>query len=148
MPTMKDAADRATILSRIDRLSADATPQWGRMSAPQMMAHITDACRMAMGELAVTPKNIPFLRMFPFKQLVLHVLPFPKNAPTAPEIVSRTPTSFDAERMDAKAAIERVATFREQADYAVHPVFGQLTPAEWGVLSYRHIDHHLRQFGV
>lgn len=148
MPTLRNAADRAAILARFDRLSPDARPAWGRMTAPQMVAHITDAFRMAFGELPVTKKNLPLARHFPLKHLIFYVLPFPKNAPTAREIISRPPLAFDAECAQARALIERMDAGVTGHTFAAHPIFGDLTAAEWGVLGHKHLDHHLRQFGV
>lgn len=145
MPSLRNAADRATIIARMDRLMPDALPRWGRMTAPKMLAHIVDAYRMALGELSVRPKQVPLIGSFPFKQLVIYLLPFPRNAPTAPEIIAREPKSFEAERADVKALIARLSG---DVVYAEHPIFGRLTPAEWSALGHKHLDHHLRQFGV
>ena len=97
MPSLNNAADRNVLVARLDRLTPDTKPLWGKMSAPKMLAHMTDAFRMALGDLPVKPKKIPLIGSFPFKQLVIFVLPFPKNSPTAPEIISRPP---DANRCD------------------------------------------------
>ncbi|HYW50572.1 MAG TPA: DUF1569 domain-containing protein [Gemmatimonadaceae bacterium] len=148
MPTLLDAAARDACAARLDRLTADAAPKWGRMSAPQMLAHMNDAFEMAFGERTVSMKSLPLARMFPLKHLIFYVLPFPKNAPTAREIISRAPADFAAERARLKQQIERMAPGRERIAYAAHPIFGQLTAKEWGVLGYKHFDHHLRQFGV
>lgn len=145
MPSLKDPAARAALVARLDRLSPDTKALWGRMSAPKMLAHMTDACRMAIGELPVRPKKIPLIGSFPFKQLVIYVLPFPKNSPTAPEIVARAPEAFEVEKASVKTLIARLGG---DVTYASHPIFGALTPAEWGTLGYKHFDHHLRQFGV
>ncbi len=145
MRTFRDATDRAAIVARLDRLTERMPPQWGRFTASKMLAHMTDACRMALGELPVRRRNIPLIDRFPVKQLVLYVLPFPKNSPTAREIISRMPEPFDAERTQLKALI---AKLDGNTGKAPHPIFGPLTPNEWGVLGYKHLDHHLRQFGV
>ncbi len=145
MPSLNDPSARAALVARLDRLSEDAAPRWGRMTAPKMLAHMTDAFRMALGELPVKPRKIPLIGSFPFKQLVIYVLPFPKNAPTAPEMVARQPDSFDVERRSVKSLLERVAA---NVTYGAHPIFGTMSKSEWGALGYRHFDHHLRQFGV
>ncbi len=148
MPTLADPAARAAIIARFDRLTPTANPRWGKMTAPQMVAHLCDAMRMARGDLAVKPKNMPLLRWYPIKMLVIYVLPFPKNAPTAREIISRTPDDFNAEVSAAKALIERNAADIASLPEVDHPVFGKMSRADWGALGHRHIDHHLRQFGV
>ncbi len=145
MPSLTDGAARAALVARLDALSPDATPRWGRMTPAKMLAHMTDAFRMALGELPVKPKKIPLLASFPFKQIFIYLLPFPKNAPTAPEMIARQPEAFDVERAHVKLLVERVAA---SPKLAVHPIFGVLTKPEWAALGYRHFDHHLRQFGV
>ena len=145
MPSLNNAADRQALVARLDKLAPDMPPLWGKMSAPKMLAHMTDAFRMALGDLAVKPKKIPLIGSFPFKQLVLYVLPFPKNSPTAPEIISRQPEAFDVERANAKSLLGQLAG---NVTYAAHPIFGPMTKNEWGALGYKHFDHHLRQFGV
>lgn len=148
MPTLRNPADSAALISRLDRLTADAAPRWGRMNAQQMLAHVTDAFRMAAGELPVRPKRVLPLRHFPLKHLVIFVLPFPKNAPTARELVSRPPESIDVERGQIKALLATLAAFPEDAPRADHPIFGQMDTRLWGALGHKHFDHHLRQFGV
>lgn len=145
MPSLNNATDRAAIVARVDRLTPAAAPRWGRMTAPKMLTHVVDAYRMALGELPVARKRVPLISMFPFKQLVIYVLPFPRNAPTAPESVARAPDDFEVERARVKALISRMTG---SVTYADHPAFGTLSPAAWGTLGYRHLDHHLRQFGV
>lgn len=145
MPSLNDAAPRASLVERLERLSPEATARWGRMTAPKMLAHMTDAFRMALGELPVRPKKVPLIGSFPFKQLVIYLLPFPRNAPTAPEIIAREPDAFDVERATLKVLLDRLGG---NVSYAAHPLFGTMTRSEWGALGYRHFDHHLRQFGV
>lgn len=148
MPTLRSPADRAALIARLDRLTPHATPLWGRMNAQQMLAHLVDGLRMAAGELPVSPKYLLPLRYFPVKHLMIYVLPFPRNVPTAPELRSRPPESIDVERMKVKELLETLAAFPADAPRADHPIFGTMTTAHWGALGHKHIDHHLRQFGV
>jgi hypothetical protein len=116
------------------------------MTPAKMLAHLADACRMALGELPVRPKKIPLISMFPFKQLVIYYLPFPKSSPTAPELIERSPEEFAAERANVLQLVARVAAAPSLAP--THPIFGAMSRADWAALSYKHFDHHLRQFGV
>ena len=75
-------------MERLHQLTPDQQPRWGRMDAGRMLAHLTDACRMATGDLAVAPRKGP-LRYWPLRDLVIYYLPWPKGAPTAPELVRR-----------------------------------------------------------
>jgi hypothetical protein len=148
MPTMLDASTRDGILARLDLLRPDAPAQWGTMNATQMLAHVGDALRMTLGELAVRPKNVPVMRLLPIKKLMLYVLPFPKNAPTAKELRSRAPQSFDRELDDVKQLVRRLDPQQGGGRAAAHPLFGAMTATDWGRLGFKHLDHHLRQFGV
>ena len=147
MRSMQVEADRDAILVRVRRLSADAIPRWGKMSAPQMLVHITDAMRMASGDLAVRAKRHP-VRLPVIKQLMLYVLPMPKNLPTAPELIARAPASLDEELRTFTEAVRRFAGRDPAAAWPDHPVFGSMTRQSWGALAHKHTDHHLTQFGV
>lgn len=118
------------------------------MTAPQMLAHLNDAIDMAFGDRPVQVRNLPFARTWLMKQLIFHVLPFPKNAPAAKEIITREPDGFEVERERLRVQMERLDASCTGVECASHPIFGKLTPDEWGTLGYRHTDHHLRQFGV
>lgn len=140
------AVDQLT--ARVRRLTPGQKPQWGRLSAAQVVAHLSDACLMYMGELPCEPKLSP-IRYAPLKQLIVYVLPFPKNVPTAPELLARRAGDWQAEVDGLCALIARVAGQQARAgEWPEHPAFGKLSPRAWGILAWRHTDHHLRQFGV
>ncbi|MDB4892873.1 MAG: hypothetical protein JWL61_4728 [Gemmatimonadetes bacterium] len=147
MKTIHAAADRRSIVERIGRLQPDSRAQWGKFTAPRMVVHLTDALRMATGELACKPKQTP-LRFAPLKQLAIYVLPFPKGLPTAPELLERVPSAWKGEVNALEGMLDRVGKRTATDAWPLHPVFGTLSPRAWGVLVYRHCDHHLRQFGV
>ena len=112
-----------------------------------MLTHVTDGLRMATGELFVAPKMTP-LKFTPIKQLIIYWLPFPKGAPTAQELLARTPGEWTAEIKQFQDALRQFAAHSERTQWPEHPAFGKLTAKDWGVLVYRHIDHHFKQFGV
>lgn len=153
MPTLWESATRDALLRRVAALSPAATPRWGSFTAPQMLAHLAEALRMATGELPVARRPVPWLLYTPpFKQLIIHVLPFPRGAPTAPELLARPlgadPVELDRERTAYAAALDRFVALSPAGPWPVHPAFGPLSGATWGVLQARHADHHLRQFGA
>ena len=117
------------------------------MNAPQMLIHLVDAMRMASGDLKTAPKNLP-IRYAPLKQLVVYWLPFPKGAPTAPELLNQEPGDWAEGIANLRAQIDAFGGRDPKAPWPEHPAFGRMTPKAWGVLGYRHIDHHLKQFGV
>jgi hypothetical protein len=145
--TLWNENDRRELLARVDHLRPDMHPTWGKMNAVQMMTHLTDWMRLATGELKTEPKLKP-MRYPVIKHLVVYVMPWPKGVPTAPELLERQTDDWGKERAEFS---RRLASFEKPesgSQWPVHPAFGRLSTNAWGVLGYRHTDHHLRQFGV
>lgn len=138
---------RTEILGRLGRLTPDHRPAWGRFTAPLMLAHLSDALRMAFGDLPTRSKRLP-IRHPPFKQLLIYWLPMPKGLPTSAELISRAPDAWDSEMASCRSLVERFGHESPDRAWPEHPAFGTMTSRRWGVIGYRHIDHHLRQFGV
>lgn len=147
MGSMHSEIDRRVLKERVRRLTPATAAKWGRMNAPQMVAHLTNAMRMATGDLEVSGKRHP-ARLFPLKQLLIYLLPMPKNVPTARELISRVPEPIDGEIEAFSAAVDEFAARPRDYAWPAHPLFGAMSRRDWGALAYRHCDHHLRQFGV
>ena len=147
MKSIWNDADYRAIRARVGRLTPDAMPLWGRMNAPQMVCHLTDALLMAGGALPVASKKLP-IRFTPLKQLIVYWLPFPKGVPTAPELISRRATEWHGELAALHRELDALVARGPAGPFPAHPAFGVLAPRAWGVLVFRHMDHHLRQFGV
>jgi len=145
--TLWNADSRKELMARLDKLEPDAMPLWGKMSAPQMLAHLANWSEMADGTLSTVAWS-GILRKRPVRYLAIYWLPFPKGVPTAKELISRDPTGFSEERDAVRRGIESFASRDPNRAFPEHPAFGFISPATWGVLGYRHTDHHLRQFGV
>jgi hypothetical protein len=140
--------DRTAILQRISFVTSASAPRWGQMDAKAMLTHLKQSALMALGELPVASKGKRAFQVFPIKHLILHVAPFPKGAPTAPELLIPDPASVDTIRSELVSLVERIGTGPREGDGPVHPLFGRLSFREWGVATYKHTDHHLRQFGA
>jgi hypothetical protein len=147
MKSIFNPRDHLALHERVQALRTDTIPLWGKMSAAQMVAHLSDSIRMASGELEVAPKKVPF-RYSPLKEFVLYVLPMPRGLPTAPELIARKAGDWTTEVADLRAQLNGVVERGAEALAPRHPAFGKLSAKQWGVLIYRHMDHHLRQFGV
>ena len=139
--------DRLSLARRLDAVTSGSTARWGRMDSRQMLTHLTDSIRMALGELEVRPRSGP-LRFPLLRHAIIHWLPFPKGAPTAPELLMRRADDCDAERAVLKHLLERLGAMEGAREWPEHPAFGRLGSRDWGVLVHRHVDHHLRQFGA
>ena len=147
-PSLWDEGPRRELLERLSRLTAEARPYWGRMTAPQMLTHVNDQFRMALGDLPTVPERLP-IRYFPLNNLVAYVLPWPKSSPTAPELLARIDQStWPVEVATFATLLERFAKRPRDVAWPVHPAFGRLSRRGWALLGYRHTDHHFRQFGA
>ena len=148
MGSILNEADRAAISNRFRSLSESSTRRWGSMDVTEMLQHLRRSALMCVGELSVPSVNKRAFHKFPLKQLLLYVLPFPKGAPTAPELKPVDATSFEEERAALLELLERIGAGPSDGMGPDHPLFGPLNWREWGVLAYKHSDHHLKQFGV
>ncbi len=148
MGSILSDVDRTAISQRISSVTSASVPHWGRMDAKAMLTHLRDSALMALGELPVAGKNKRVFEVFPIKHLLLHVVPFPKGAPTAPELLVPDTAPVDAIRSELVSLIERIGTGPREGYGPAHPLFGRLSFREWGVATYKHTDHHLRQFGA
>jgi hypothetical protein len=148
MRSILNESDRAAICSRVRSLSASSTARWGRMSLSGMLQHLRLSARMAVGELAVAPANKRPFQVFPLKHLILYLLPFPKGAPTAPELYPGAAASLEEERAALLALLDRIGAGPREGTGPTHPLFGPLSWREWGTATHKHVDHHLKQFGA
>jgi Protein of unknown function (DUF1569) len=139
--------DRESLLRRIASIDDSSRGQWGKMTVDRMLSHLVESMRMAVGELQCASKKLP-IRYFPLKQLILYVLPFPKGAPTAPELLKGAEAPVSASRDELQSLVSRFAAKPAETQWPEHPAFGKLSRSQWGILTYRHLDHHLRQFGA
>ena len=148
MGSILNETDRATIVKRMRALSTSSTRRWGSMDVTGMLKHLHLSTLMALGEMDVPSANKRAFHMFPLKHLLLYVVPFPKGAPTAPKLKPVDAASMEEERAALLELIERLGTGPSEGAGPAHPLFGPLTWREWGVVTYKHADHHLKQFGV
>lgn len=148
MRSILNESDRAEITARVLSLSVSSTGRWGSMQVVAMLQHLCLSARMTLGELSVPSANKRVFQMFPLKHLILYVFPFPKGAPTAPLLKPVVSASLEEERAALLELLERIGAGPREGAGPAHPLFGPLTWREWGVVTYKHADHHLRQFGA
>ena len=148
MPSLLDERDREAMLRRLALLTPSSERRWGNFSVGAMLCHLCESARMALGELPVKSKNKRAFQTFPLKHLALYVVPFPKGAPTARELLAGQPGDFEADRMRLLALLQKLASGKKEGPGPAHPLFGPLSRQEWGTLGYKHTDHHLRQFSA
>jgi hypothetical protein len=142
-----DAESRQSIVDRIVRLRPDSPRQWGKMSGAQMLAHCVVPLD-ASANRGSRQKLFGRLLSPLVRKKILGSQPFSHNAPTDPDFVVKDERDFATEKARLVSAIERfVERGPEAAATAAHPFFGRMSGLEWGGLMYKHLDHHLRQFG-
>src|SRR4030095_2454375 len=124
MRSILNEGDRAEIVSRVRSLSASSTGRWGTMHVASMLQHLRLTARMTLGELPVPSANKRVFQVFPLKHLILYVLPFPKGAPTAPELKPIDAVSFEQERKAVLEWRERIGTGPRDGEGPAHPLFG------------------------
>lgn len=149
MPKIWEPGRVESLLERMGNLRPDTKPVWGKLSADGMLFHCTAGMRMALGELEVLPK-ISFLAAWPMKKLIIYVVPFPKSAPTSPELLPVSEVDFTEAKAQFAETLERMVAAGGDPDFrwAPHAAFGRLTPKDWGCLIDKHIEHHWKQFGI
>jgi hypothetical protein len=148
MKSIFDTSVRAELRGRFARLTPESPPRFGKMNANQMVVHCTAAIDMLIGRLVVKPLPGP-LRIPPLRYLIIHVLPWPHGAPTAPELIPPAEAGdFRGNAVRLEEAMERIAERGLAGTFDPHPAFGKLKARDVGALVGRHLDHHLRQFGV
>lgn len=149
---MKNLFERKTadeVTARIEKLQATSPRQWGKMDAAQMMAHCSITLDIASGRL--NPPRIFIGRLIApfFKSIYTNEKPFGKNGPTGKELVVADQRDFAREQEQLKVKVRQFFEGGEaQCTRKPHPFFGKLTPYAWSRGMYKHLDHHLRQFGV
>jgi hypothetical protein len=138
------------VRERMAQLSPESERQWGKMNSAQMLAHCSATMEMAMGK--ISPPRILIGRLLgPLakKSLIVNGTPMRRNSMTERSCLVTDERDFLAERQRLRESIDRFATGGPTV-CTKHPhfFFGPLTPVEWAVLMYQHLDHHLRQFRV
>jgi hypothetical protein len=147
MPQIWEPGRQDEILRRLEKLTSATKPAWGKFTAAKMLDHCAGAMRAGLGDFPVAPKKSPF-RNWLMQKLVIYVIPWPKGAPTAPELLIDTEPDFEKAKGDLRLALRRFAEAGPAGNFADHAAFGKLSGEDWGALTYRHLDHHWRQFGL
>ena len=137
------------ITSRMNKLTSSSTRQWGKMNVAQMLAHCSAALEAATGQKCPPRTTIGKILGPLFKGTYLGEKPLGKNSPTDKSFIISDDRNFNFEHERLRKLITLFSTGGEDnCTKHPHSFFGHLTPAEWGIAQYKHLDHHLRQFGA
>jgi hypothetical protein len=143
--TKEDVSD---ILQRIDRLKPTSQNNWGRMNVAQMLAHCAATLEVATGQKILKRTFLGILLGGILKPLFINEKPTGKNSPTDKYFKIKDQRNFETEKQRLKILIQQ---FHDggQSKCTSHPhsFFGKVSPEEWSIGMYKHLDHHLKQFG-
>lgn len=138
------------LISRINHLSPDSTPAWGKMSVDQMLAHCNVTYEMAFENKHPKPNPLMKLIMKAFiKNVVVSEKPYKRNSQTAPAFIIKDARNFEIEKSRLIAYLQKTLELGEEHfDGKESLSFGHLNSTEWNNMFYKHLDHHLTQFNV
>ena len=147
---MKSLFEESTldkVLDRINTINAETTPVWGKMNSGQMFAHNVIPFEVVLEKRP--PINKPnFLMKLLFKKMMYNDRLFKKNMPTSSTFLIKEDKNFEDEKQRLVSNIKEVFNQRNKDNWPSHPMFGEFTSDQIGKMLYKHMDHHLRQFGV
>jgi Protein of unknown function (DUF1569) len=150
MKNLFEVSTAKEVQDRIGRLGPNSVRQWGKMTAPQALAHCAITMEWAVGDSH--PPRMFLGRIFgPIAKsyILKDDQPMRRNSATAKSLVVADERDLPKERARLCALVERFASGGPQGcTKHPHSFFGRLTPEEWAAIMYKHLDHHLRQFGV
>ena len=147
--SLLNATDRGSILDRIAQLTPSSTRQWGKMTVSEALCHMADGLVIAFGDKPVTFKpslmSTGLVRWF----IIYSPIPWPKGKVEAPPgfFDTRPDPDFETNRQFLVGLVRRFEMGENQR-WGTSPYMGPLGAQDWAVLNFRHLDHHLRQFGV
>ncbi len=150
MKNLYEPATTKQVQDRIAQLEPGSERQWGTMNVAQAMAHCSAAMEWAVGDCVPERMFVGRIIGKMIKPMVLRDdKPMRRNSPTAKTLIVANERDLNRERDRLSGLINRFASAGpEGCTRHSHSFFGRLTPKEWAILMYKHLDHHLRQFGV
>jgi len=149
MKSLFNKEDNAEMIARIRKINAESKPSWGKMDAEGMLFHLQEPIRVSLGELKLKRGLAGFLFGKMALKQVLSDKPFKKGVPTSDKFKPFGNYDLEAEK---EKLVNLVSSLSEKGPSAIssnpHPFFGVLTPEQWSIITWKHLDHHLTQFGV
>ncbi len=147
MKSIFDPQNKKELRQRIAQLTENSQPLWGKMTAAQMLWHCQFQLKIGI-ENKSYKKSKNFFAKLLFKKMSYNDKPWRKNVPTIKAFKALVPKEFAMEKLLLEQLIEDMHLTKDRDSWNPHPLFGTLSRAQWGQLEYKHLDHHLKQFGV
>ncbi len=138
-----------SILKRLQNLENSSSANWGKMNVSQMLVHCQFPLQVAMQEIELDRPNI-FKRLLfsAFKSSLYNDKPWKNGLPTTPSFIVSDDKEFQLEKINLEQKITQFHNQKEKTEWPAHPMFGKFTREQWGQMQFKHLDHHLKQFGV
>lgn len=142
-----DSGVKQQIIERINKLTPETQQKWGKMNVGQMLAHVQVPMDVALGNAIVKGNWLMKLILPLFKKVLYNEKPWKESLPTDKTfIMTGQQKEFETEKMNL---LEKINLYSETTMINdKHPVFGKLTKEQWSKATWKHLDHHLKQFGV
>jgi len=149
MPTVHTAEGVQEYINRIDKLTPQSQPLWGKMNVAQMLCHLQGPLEVPLGRHEL-PKSFMMKIIGPMiRKKILADGPLSKNSPTASTLKITDDRDFEKEKQKLVAALKDYAKAAQDGKLpGAHPYWGKLSTQEWDKMQWKHLDHHLGQFGV
>ncbi|MAP79851.1 MAG: hypothetical protein CL526_02060 [Aequorivita sp.] len=147
MKSLFDKPAYTEVNDRINLLSENSKNHWGKMTVGQMLHHCQAPLNIILEKNDYGMKPNFLVKLF-FKKMLYNDTPFKKNLPTAKFLRETEPRDFNFEKDQLLMLLNEFKDQSERENWGAHPAFGRLTKQQWGQMQYKHLDHHLTQFGV
>lgn len=149
MQNLFDTDTYTDMVSRLNNLSPENKAEWGKMNVAQMLAHCKEAFKVPLSEKKLPRLFIGRILGPLVKAKLYNESPWKRNLPTSPNFIIKDARDFNLEKRELLDLVNR---FYAAGPMGItkhpHPMFGSFTPEQWGKSMFKHLDHHLRQFGV
>jgi len=136
------------ITARLNKLTPETPRQWGKMDVAQMLTHLAIPLKTGLGELKAKKVYVPLISPLAVQYVMLGGGFGKALSPTMKEFIVKDSHIFNEEKHAFVEALNRFIKVGKEGKLNPHPFFGKMNPTEWGIVTYSHVDHHLRQFGV
>lgn len=150
MKSLFDIETHDEVLSRINNLTESTQPLWGKMEVGQMLKHCQIPFEIALGRYEMEGRANFFMKLLfkSFKSSMYNDKLWKHNLRTPKQFMVTDPMEFALEKDNLIALVDEFTPRKDKTDWPEHPYFGQFTIEQRGKMQYKHLDHHLRQFGV
>ncbi len=134
--------------ARVEKLTLNSVSRWGKFNVQQMVCHLLDQMEFALGKKTSVLELVKGPPMF-IRNFVRLYLPFPKGKiQTNPMMLTTQPGDWEKDKVRLLELMDEFMESEKKEKWGFHPFFGALTGMEWARLAWRHMNHHLSQFGV